>query len=263
MLCDIEAGRVSSKYLLVVPLVIALWTNLHGGALGGLASLVVFALALLCRPGFLRRPDGHVTPRPLWIGIAVGLSTVAILANPFGVSLPRTWLGLMDSKVLPKLIIEHAATDLLTAQGAIILTIAGVYFVLLGKSVRTGVKSTWLLPAIWFVLALSRIRHAPIFALVAAVVILDMVAHSPFLKWRSNSGQPAPPNSQQGPSTCSRQPRASMQSGLRRWLTALAPLALLIVMVSLLLRQRITVPVFGANGADSIPHIGRLKRRPY
>lgn len=248
LLCDIELGRVSAKWLLVVPFAMALWTNLHGGALGGLASLVVFALALLCRPGFLRRPDGYVTPHPIWIGLAVGLSTVAILANPFGVSLPRTWLGLMDSKVLPKLIIEHAPTDLFSEQGTIILTIAGVYFVLLGKSVRTGVKSTWLLPAIWFVLALSRIRHAPIFALVAAVVILDMVAHSPFLKWPSNSGQRFPLNSPQGPSAFERQPRERMHFSLRRWLTAPAPTALLIVMVSLLLQAaHVSVPVLGAN----------------
>lgn len=183
LLCDIESGRRDRVCLLLIPPMIVLWSNIHGGALGGIASLLLVASGWLFRPRCLPRVAGDAqsaAPAPM-VGLVVSLSVAAILVNPFGASLPRVWVSLMNSDVLPNVIIEHARTDLLSPEGLMIALLGLAYLVMLGSTFRSGWRITWLLPLVWLALAMSRIRHGPIFAFVAAVVILDMLPHSPIL----------------------------------------------------------------------------------
>lgn len=197
LLCNVEAGRVSPRWLLTIPPVLALWSNLHGGALGGVASLLVIGSLYVFRMQFHRcnrivhtptHDSGENADRSLfpYFALAVGGAIPAVLLNPYGVSLPRVWISLMDSDVLPRVIIEHARTRLISVEGMFILAIGGAYATILFHVLRShGVhmlRVTWLLPAVWFMLALSRVRHAPIFAMVAAVVILDMLPLTGFVR---------------------------------------------------------------------------------
>lgn len=196
LLCDVENGRAGPMSLLAIPPVMLLWSNLHGGALGGMASLVLVSLGWLVR----------FNPPAPWKGarfavmlvVVVGLSGAAILVNPFGAALPRTWFGLMGSEVLPKIIIEHAPTELLSGPGMIVLLVGAIYFALLATVLRQGLRTTWLLPAVWFVLALSRVRHAPIFSMVAGVTILDMIPHSSLGRRLAQFGGPVQENATSG-----------------------------------------------------------------
>jgi len=55
--------------------------------------------------------------------VVATLSFAAVLVNPYGPALPRVWIGLMGSQVLPRLIIEHAPTRLASIEGAMILSL--------------------------------------------------------------------------------------------------------------------------------------------
>lgn len=198
LLLDVEAGRVSPTRLWCLPPLFVVWVNTHGGVLGGLATLVIFALLWLIRPRLLRgrraetaiadlnsiepsAADGVPVARPRapLLGTVVALCTITVLVNPFGPALPRVWLSLMGSSVIPKVIIEHARLAPISPEGGMILLLAAGYFYLLYDVQPRGVRVAWLLPAIWFLLALSRVRHGPIFAILVALAIADMIPHSP------------------------------------------------------------------------------------
>jgi hypothetical protein len=59
-----------------------------------------------------------------------------------------------------------------------ILALAGVYLALLATTWRRNPRVTWLIPLLWLGLAFTRIRHGPLFAVTAAVVIAEMLPHS-------------------------------------------------------------------------------------
>ena len=184
LLHDVEAGRIRSGKLLLLPPAFLFWTNIHGGVLGGIATTMIVMMAWLLRPANLKRvpADPRPTARPLLIAVTLSLSFVAVLVNPYGPALPRVWLSLMNADLLPKLIIEHAPLQLLSPEGLMILTLAAVYLGLLASVRHTGIRATWLLPLIWLALALSRVRHGPLFAVTAAIAIADMLPFSPLAK---------------------------------------------------------------------------------
>ncbi len=192
LLCDVESGRVSSRRLLWLPPIFILWTNIHGGALGGLATVLIVGLAWLLRPKGLwrRRDDPPNAASPLLLGTALSLSIVALLVNPYGVSLPRVWLSLMGSDLLPRIIIEHAPLKPLSSEGLMILMLAIVYFGVLRAAWRGGLRVAWFVPMIWLVLAFTRVRHGPLFAVTAAVAIADMLPHSTIPAWFARRGSP-------------------------------------------------------------------------
>ncbi|HPF39456.1 MAG TPA: hypothetical protein P5081_12495 [Phycisphaerae bacterium] len=201
ILLDVESGRISQTRLWILPPMFVLWANTHGGVLGGLATLLIFAMAWLLCPRFLRQPSRidrsgasndadladtipFAKPRAPLLATIVGLATISILVNPFGPALPRVWISLMGSSVIPKVIIEHARLAPFSPEGGMILLLAAVYFFLLNNVRRRGLRVAWLLPAIWFPLALSRVRHGPIFAIVTALTVADMLPYAPACrKW--------------------------------------------------------------------------------
>ena len=131
---------------------------------------------------------GDVSVRPMLIGTSLSLSFVAVLVNPYGTALPRVWLSLMNSDLLPRIMIEHAPLRFLSTEGLMILTLAAVYLGLLAATWRRGLRVTWLVPLIWLVLACSRVRHGPLFAVTAAIAIADMLPHSSLPAFFARSG---------------------------------------------------------------------------
>ncbi len=204
LLCDVEAGKRSPRSLLLLPPLFVLWTNIHGGALGGIATTLIVLFAWLAAPSLPKRLGLERTRRikPIIIGAVASLSITAVLVNPYGPALPRVWLGLMHSEVLPKLIIEHAPLDFFSIEGGMIVALAAVYLAVLIRTWRNlrraehnseatphdqgtfsdetahtplGLRLTWLIPLVWLLLAVSRVRHGPLFAVVAVIAIAEML----------------------------------------------------------------------------------------
>jgi hypothetical protein len=174
LLADFEAGRIPiSRLFWLVPLFI-IWTNVHGGLLGGLATLlmtlggwVVFRIVGLPSP----LDSGSKIGRAALLAIGCGLT---MLVNPYGTDMIRTWRVIMDEPLLKKIIGEHRPLDVSQPYAWPLLAFAGFYlFVLAGVS-RREIRVTWLLPVVWLALAGDRCRHCSLFVVVSLVALADL-----------------------------------------------------------------------------------------
>lgn len=217
LLCDVDAGRVKPLRLVwLVPLT-AVWTNIHGGVLAGVATLglvvagwIVWKIAAWLVPEGKQENLAHGTkpvftptpfleqiatpwPTPLasWDALVFPLVVCvsclgALLFNPFGIEMVEAWLAILRMP-LTGLIEEHRPLDVTRPEGFITIALGCAYLALLWNVVRTQgwrrLRVTWLLPLVWFVLAASRIRHAPLFAVVGALGTAELVPYSQLAAW--------------------------------------------------------------------------------
>jgi hypothetical protein len=185
--CDFEAKRITRKQLLWLVPVFIFWANSHGGVLGGLGTLFLTITGWsLARLIHWESPLNNFREELfLWgLFLACGLAT---LVNPYGMELPRTWLAIMNSPVISARIQEHV--PLLKSQGSVMVIAFGIFYLgaLLGTLPRRP-RITWLIPLVWFVLAWSRVRHAPLFAVTAVVALADILPRVRWAKWLAAHG---------------------------------------------------------------------------
>ncbi len=186
-LCDFEAGRIPLERLFWLVPAFLVWTNAHDGVLGGLATLALavagWGLAwMLGSRGPIRQGR-----QLLLLAVLVLLCGLTIVVNPYGLEAPRAWLALAGSPVLPRLIDEHGPLWA-RSTGPMILPMAGVTLaVLLGVPPRRY-RVTWLVPLFWLGLAVTRIRHGPLFAITALVALADAFPQSWWAVWLVRAG---------------------------------------------------------------------------
>jgi len=166
MLKEAEGGNV--KALWPLPLVFALWINLHGGVLAGLAVLLVYAATgILVRWRRNQRVPAHLW----WLPLACGL---AILLNPFGVHLPEF---LVRTATIPRPDISEWIP-----LKALSLTGAAYFALLLGTGaaiLRYPDRTSPGMIAVYVVTAfapLTAARHAALFAVAALIVGAEPLA---------------------------------------------------------------------------------------
>jgi hypothetical protein len=248
-LVDFEAGRIPIRRLVwLIPLFVV-WTNIHGGMLGGLGTLlVVFVGWLLWRVFGLYSPlsDGRANIRLAALISACGL---AALVNPYGADLPRTWLAIMQMPLLPEIIREHAPLNPARPDGILVLVLGATYVAaLLGIRPRE-MRVNWLLPLVWLVLACMRIRHAPLFAVTAGLALADFLPHTRWAQRLAQSG-----------SDLFRPVPAVAESRLP-WPAFLIPSALVALAVALQV-LRIPTPIVGHQWAELDPQAWPVEALP-
>jgi hypothetical protein len=239
MLADVDAGRLPPRRLLwLVPLFVA-WANVHGGMLGGFATVVIaFTGWVVFR--WLGRPSPVRSGRDAaLLGLVAAGCGLAALANPYGTDLVKTWRVILDEPLLKEIIKEHRPLDPTAPYAWPVFGLAGVYlFVLLGASPRQ-VRVTWLLPLVWLIQAFDRCRHAPLFVVVSLVAIAAIWPHTRWARWLANNRPDV------------YEPRTRPVD--RPWWANLwLPAA--VVLVSLILQvNRVAVPLIGAGWAAHDP----------
>jgi hypothetical protein len=185
-LCNFEVGRASLRSLFWFIPLCALWTNIHGGVLGGLGTI---ALTFFGWSFF--RIIGQKSPIKTYkemiiLSCLLGACVPTILINPYGLDMPRAWLSIIQSPVIPEIIQEHGS--LIKTDAWMILAFGIFYIVSLIGTFPKCPRATWLIPLVWFVLSCSRVRHGPLFAITAAVAMADMFPHVRWGKWLSRKG---------------------------------------------------------------------------
>jgi hypothetical protein len=179
-------GRSLRSLVWLVPLFV-LWTNLHGGVLGGIISIA--AVFGWWGVSFLL---GRDSPIRTWndaglLAVVFAGCCLATLVNPFGLDLHRTWFSIVGTKTV-QLISEHKPLDPSQTSGRVTLLYgAFVLFVLVGTLPRWP-RGTWLLPAVWLLAALASIRHGPLFCAASLVVVADAFPETRWFRWLKQHG---------------------------------------------------------------------------
>lgn len=183
LLVEVDAGRVKLRSLWGLVPIYVLWTNVHGGVIGGLGTLGLVILGW-CVAALLGRHSPLNGPRQAMELIALlAVCLLTVLINPYALELPKTWITILRLP-LPHLIKEHAplyrsggieSTMILLLGAAYVVAVAGIF--------PKRLRITWLVPLVWFALGCGRIRHAPLFAIIAAIALADLLPHTRWAAW--------------------------------------------------------------------------------
>ena len=187
MLIEVERCGVRELWWLVPFYMI--WVNTHGGVMGGMAMLGIAGvgwtlLALFQRESPIRNGGDFVQLAA--IGTIIGLS---IAVTPYGLDIARTWLVIMNAPMLPLVIEEHQATNFSDPSTIPFLMLAVFYLSMLLLTPRCHWRVSWFLPLFWLVQAIFRVRHAPLFAVVASLAMAEML---PTMAWFQRLGERRP-----------------------------------------------------------------------
>jgi hypothetical protein len=259
LLTDFEAGRIGvGRLFWLVPLFVV-WTNTHGGVVGGIATLGL-AVAGWVGSAVLRTAAKRKNRELVGLVILLGVCAVTPLVNPYGLELPRTWYAILSSPVVPRVIAEHLPLNPFHLDGVMVLLLALVYLAVQAGTLPAWPRVTWLVPLAWLVLACMRIRHAPLFAVTALLAVADMLPHTRWAAWLARSGS----DLFRFPATATAPPQSP---GWRGWLIPGG-----VVVAALLLQAgRVPVPVLGHGWArldaerwpvELLPGLRALQGRP-
>jgi hypothetical protein len=238
-LADCDAGRCSLSRLAWLVPVYAVWTNVHGGVLGGLGTLGL-AFAGWCAFWRLGLPSPVKSWRDVLLLAVVGAGCgLASVTSPYGTDLVRAWQVIMGEPALKEIIQEHRPLDLAESYAWPVLALAAVYLLVLAGVPRAQWRASWLLPLVWLVQAFDRCRHAPLFAVTCVVMIAAMWEHTRWATWMARHR----PDVYHPPAEESRTP---LWANL--WLPAAAVLLALALQVA-----RVPLPLIGAGWARHDP----------
>lgn len=121
---DAQQDRpLQGRYLLLVPLLMCAWVNLHGAfAVGlGLIGLTVAGETLKLLIGWRGRDERALRrSRVMWLWLIGALSGAALLINPRGLAVIGYVGRLVGNPAVRQLVVEWQPTDLLTFPGVLI-----------------------------------------------------------------------------------------------------------------------------------------------
>jgi hypothetical protein len=186
---DYERGRASLWRLWWLIPFNVLWTNVHGGVLGGVMTLGMavagWAAVWVFRRWFPSPPGGEglgvrgTNLRTLFVlaalVVACGLTP---FVNPFGMEMLNTWRKIVGSEAMKELVSEHQPLSLGHTAGQVTVGFAAFYLFALLGTLPNRPRVSWLLPLVWLVLSFKGIRQGPLFVVVGAVAVADLWPHT-------------------------------------------------------------------------------------
>ena len=198
-----EAARGRTRALLGVPVIMALWVNLHGGWVVGMGTLAVWlAVALI-------EPHQGARRRLIFCGAGLG-AAIATLANPYGV---RLWTFLLETVGLRRPdILEWASISGIPLGAAIpwIVSVAAAGFVLVRSPLPYRPRDL----AVIGVLAVLAFRVNRLDAFLAIAVVVLLAPEFAQL-WPARSPGAAPWLGAAPPPGAARSPGPAPSSGAR------------------------------------------------
>jgi len=261
---DYDRGRASLWRLWWLIPFNVLWTNIHGGVLGGVATLGLavvgwtglWFVTLFSRgvvglwtgdersgsatiPGTVAETHQPVTSfrTVLLLGAIVAACCLTPFVNPFGLEMLRTWQKIVGSDAMKELVSEHQPLSLNHTGGQVIAGFAAFYlFAFLGTLPRVP-RVSWLIPLVWFLLSLKGIRQGPLFTVVGVIALADLWPHTVWHRLLQKYGD-----------SLARVPEA----GSRGWAWATIPAVLVLAVIGLQ-AQGVAAPVIGRGWAGLDP----------
>lgn len=155
----------------LVPFLMVAWANLHGGFLAG--PLIVATAAVghaISGPWDAGRRRGVIT-----LVAVAALSTITPLLNPYGLGLYRHVVGLLVTSRVTDLIREYNPVRFGEAESRLLelVVLSLIALPAFGKARPSRYEQAHVV--VWLHLALTSIRHAPLFALAAAPTLARLI----------------------------------------------------------------------------------------
>ncbi len=186
ILCDVEAGHASLWRLAWLPPLIAGWSNLHGGALGG-----IFTVGLVIAGWLVAWRLGCPSPVRHWrqgAGVLAVLAAAgaAPLLNPYGLELLTAWRSILGEPILKEIIEEHRPLEWgsLVGRAATVLMISYLIMIV-GIPLRRW-SVLLVVPLVWFVQAVDRCRHVSLFVVVTIPILAAAWPQCRWATWLSH-----------------------------------------------------------------------------
>ena len=253
LLVDVEAGRKSLHHLWLLAPLFILWTNVHGGVLSGVGGVGLCALGWLLLWAAGKDSPIHNFHQALETLLLISVLLLSLLINPYGVYLIRSWFETL-AMPLPELIQEHGPLDLTSPMGCAISTLGVIYATILLSALPQRLRITWLLPLVFFALAL-RVRNTPLFAITAALALPDMLPYSRLANWLIRRGWfSIPPETPAGchAHACRGHDTAPSHNIFAIFKIIIFPLSLVCI-VLFFQSSKIPLPIFGSGWARFDP----------
>ena len=239
LLVETDAARPKLNRLFWLVPLCALWTNIHGGVLGGIGTVWI-ALAGWVVFWKLGRPAPVKSWREVGkLALVAAGCALATLASPYGLDMLKTWNVIMGAPELREIISEHRPLDVTAPYAWPVLGLALVYLFVLYGVKRSAVRVSWLLPLVWFALTVSRCRHASLFAVVTLVTITAMWKHTSWALYLA-----------------ARRPDLYQPGGAEArpwWASVWLPVAVVLLALGLQV-ARVPVPLIGSGWATHDPN---------
>jgi hypothetical protein len=182
-ICMYDAGKIGLRQLAILIPLYAVWTNFHGGMLGGLTTMGLAGIGWAVWAAAGKHSPITGLRAALGLGIVGVCCGLTAFATPYGTDLAKTWMLIMNMPHLPDLIQEHARMELTDRRNWPMLALGCIYLFALGGTLKTGVRVAWLVPLFWLAQAFLRVRHGSLFAVVATVALIDMWPHTRWAAW--------------------------------------------------------------------------------
>jgi hypothetical protein len=157
-----EAGGAKKHGYWLLPLLMAVWANCHGGAVGGFVLIGVYELAAL-----LQR-DRQAEKRLVIQGV---LCMVALTANPYGADVVTAMLRTLSSPFSKNYLIEWRSLNV-GDKAHSAMTAFVVMCIWLAPFTRRAIPlAERLLLGVWLAMALLSIRHSIILGIISIPVL--------------------------------------------------------------------------------------------
>jgi hypothetical protein len=195
LLARYSDGELDRKLLLLCPLMMALWVNLHGAFVLGIALLGIFgaSMSLRCLFPKLERPCSW--SRLVWLAGIAGLTVLATLINPRGVQIFDYVLNLMTDQPSQRLIIEWQSPTPEGVANTVFFVIILLFLVLAWLNRKSPKVADVLLIASFLWLAWQGVRYVMWFSLIVVPIFSQLIADlftntgwlvAPYRNWLNN-----------------------------------------------------------------------------
>lgn len=157
--------------LATLPLVIGVWSTLHGGFLAG-PFIVACATVGEAVSGPWDRDRARRVGRFATVAV---LGLVAPLFGPYGFDLYHHVARLMVTSGVTALIVEHQPTRLADPDAIVLFGVVAALIALPGLTGTRLSRFEMVHVLAWFVLAMKSVRHAPLFGLAVAPTLALLI----------------------------------------------------------------------------------------
>lgn len=182
LMLEASTHNTRKPVLWLLPALIALWVNFHGGVLAGLGVLAVWATVEIVRRLFSGR---FPTPTPrvaaLHWPIVATTSALAALINPYGWRLPA-FLVKTGTVARPG-ITEWAPLAIASVHGVSYLVLLGIAGVALARSGRQRHPAAMVVLVLTSLAPMLAVRHLPL----SAIAIIVLTAEHITSAWPSHA----------------------------------------------------------------------------